>query len=100
MKKLKPGKVVPLSGVSLRYGAPVAGTAYMDLTGEVRIGVLVHAMAPIDPNGGNNATVTIVGDATFTGEGFYDSDGNYVADAAATWTAVECSQALNPTSRP
>jgi len=64
VKKLKAGKVVALNGISLRYGAPVAGTAYMDFTGAVRIGVLVHSMAPFDA-AGNNASVTILGDGTF-----------------------------------
>jgi len=98
VKKLKAGKVVALNGVSLRYSAPVAGTASMDFTGAVRIGVLVHAMAPFDATG-NNASVTILGDASFAGTGFYDSNGDYVADAVATWTSVDCAEALNPTSR-
>ena len=96
VKALKPGKAVALSGVYLRLSAPVAGTAYMDFTGTVRIGVLVHSMAPFDAFG-NNATVTIEGDSAFNGTGFYDSDGNYVADAPAAWTSVDCAEALNPT---
>jgi len=96
VKKLKPGKAYALNGISLRYQAPVAGTAFMDFTGAVRIGVLVHAMAPFDATG-NNATVTILGDATLSGAGFYDSNGDFVADAPATWTAVDCSEALAPT---
>jgi hypothetical protein len=100
VKKLKPLQVVALHGVYLRMSAPVTGTAYVDGTGAVRIGVLAHTMAPFDPGGpsaGNIAMVNILGDAAFNGTGFYDSDGNYVADAAAAWTSVDCSEALNPT---
>jgi hypothetical protein len=100
VKKLKPLQVVALQGVYLRMSAPVTGTAYMDGTGVVRIGVLAHTMAPFDPaapTAGNIAMVNILGDSTFSGTGFYDSDGNYVGDAVATWTSVDCSEALNPT---
>lgn len=97
VKKLKPLRVVPLHGVYLRLGAPVTGTAYMDGAGSVRIGVVGHTMGPFDPFGGNSVLVNILGDATFAGEGFYDSNGDFTPDVAATWTSVECSVALNPT---
>jgi hypothetical protein len=96
VKKLKPGQPVSLEGIYLRSSSPVSGTAYMDFTGAVRIGVLVHSMAPFDP-AGNNFSLNILGDKDFTGTGYYDVDGDYVADAAATWTAVDCAEALNPT---
>jgi hypothetical protein len=97
VKKLKPLRVVPLHGVYLRLGAPVTGTAYMDGTGDVRIGVVGHTMGPFDPFGGNSVLVNILGDASFAGQGYYDSNGDFVPDTEATWTSVECSVALNPT---
>ena len=94
VKKLKAGQAVALSGVYLPDSAPVVGTAYMDFTGAVRIGVLVHSMAPFSSN---SFAVTILGNSEFSGTGNYDADGDYVADQASTWTAVDCAEALNPT---
>ena len=96
VKKLKPGQVVSLEGVYLRLSAPVSGTAYMDFTGAVRIGVLVHSMAPIE-TAGNNFTLALIGDAEFNGTGDYDANGDYSADAPLSWTAVDCAEALSAT---
>ena len=88
--KLKPGKVVPLSGVFQDYNAPVSGTALMTSAGAVNIGLFVHSMAPFD---GNNATVSIAADGDFNGTGKYDTNGDYVSDVGITWINVDCDTA-------
>jgi hypothetical protein len=97
VKKLKPGQAIALSGVFLPNSAPVTGTAYMDFTGAVRIGVFVHSMAPFSNS--NSFAVNILGDTDFAGAGNHDSDGDNVGEGPSTWTALDCAEALNPTSR-
>jgi hypothetical protein len=92
VKKLKPGRSVPLNG---RYtdgveSVPVQGTAIMQADGTIRVGVFVHSMM-LGDFGGSNLTASLTVDARFSGTGQPDADGDYAPDAVAwTWTAIDC----------
>jgi hypothetical protein len=96
VEKLRPGGVVPLTGVRVapfplgRPVAPVTGAAVMETDGTVHIGVLVHTMsASLNPTS-SSFLVSVDGNAEFTGTGTFDGAGNFRPTSSTTWTNVDC----------
>ncbi len=97
VKPLKPGKVIPLTGVwTDGFGShgPVDGTATMLSDGRVRFGVFVYRASISSYSA--NYTAALTGDADFNAIGGYDGDGDYVNGATYTWTNVACDTVALP----
>src|SRR5262249_35942110 len=86
---LRPGKSTALKGYAPEAGsaAPVSGSAVMDSSGAVQIGVFVHSMYLV----GSNMTFEWTGDANFVGSGGVDGNGDYQSDSFRTFSHVDCS---------
>lgn len=92
--RLRPGKAVALKGWSPAAGsaAPVSGSATMDGSGAVQIGVFVHSLYL----SGLNRTFEWTGDANFVGTGGGDSNGDYQSDGQRTFGAIDCKSVVIP----
>jgi hypothetical protein len=96
VQTLRPGRVVPLTGVRVsifpvpRPLAPVHGTAAMGSDGTVHIGVLVHGMPASLSQGGSSTLVSVDADDAFSGTGTFDAAGDFRATNPVTWTSVDC----------
>ena len=90
---LRPGRSINLSGIYLNLidtsiSVPFDGSAMMSSDGKhVRIGIFVHEMgaAPLH----NFTFEWTASDATFAGSGYYDSNGDYLADGPVSFSAPE-----------
>jgi len=97
VQTLRPGRVVPLTGIRLasfpsaRPVAPVHGSAVMDGEGTVHIGVLVHTMSPALNQPSSSFLVSVDANAQFTGSGTFDGAGDFRPTGSLTWTGIDCS---------
>lgn len=88
---LRPGRSVNLSGIYLNtvtsiISVPFEGSAMMSGDGKtVRIGIFVHEMGA--PPLHNFTFEWTAADLTFSGSGFYDSNGDYLADGPVSFLA-------------
>jgi hypothetical protein len=96
VKKLKPGRAVPLSGigiVSATNVVPIHGSAIMDSAGNIELGFTGYGML----DGITNVMIQGDVDADFTGTAQLDADGDFSADAvAATLTTTDCKTVVIP----
>jgi len=98
VKKFKTGRVVPLSGLYVTGGEtfPLHGSAVLRPSGNVELGVLVHAMSG-GTFAGHNLTASMQLNTGLEGTGGLDTDGDYVVNSAVYgWTAVNCSTLTIP----
>lgn len=94
---LRPGRSINLSGiyrntVTTIISVPFDGSAMMSGDGTtVRIGIFVHEMGA--PPLHNFTFEWTASDTTFAGSGFYDSNGDYLADGPVSFAAFpSCKQ--------
>ena len=98
VKKFKTGRVVPLAGVYVTGGEsfPLHGSAVLRASGNVELGVLVHAMSSGTFNG-HNLTASMQLNPGLEGTGGLDTDGDYLVNSAVYGcTAVDCSTLTIP----
>jgi hypothetical protein len=94
VKKLKPGKAVPLVGVFIlgtpAESYPVTGAAVLRAGGNVEVAVDVHAMSA-NVFAGAKFSASMQTFTDFTGTGGKDTDGDLVADVTAYgWVFADC----------
>lgn len=91
----KPGSAALLQGLYVHQGVsfPLSGSAIVRADGSVVFGVTVQAVA----TGADFVySMTMVGDASFSATGYYDTDGDGGIDTSQGWNAVDCKTLIVP----
>jgi hypothetical protein len=95
---LRPGRTVLLSGIYLNLvsaiiSVPFDGSAMMSGDGKtVRVGIFVHEMGA--PPLHNFTFEWTAADATLAGSGYYDSNGDYLADGPVSFGTLPGCQTI------
>jgi hypothetical protein len=96
VKKLKPGRAVPLSGIGIPMGSivvPLHGSAIMDSAGTIELGITAYSMLDDIPNAMMHAMV----DETFTGTIQVDAGGDFMPDGLpAILMGIDCKTVVIP----
>jgi hypothetical protein len=93
---LRPGRVVPLTGIRVapfppaRPVAPVTGAAVMRSDGTIHVGVVVHTMSPSLNQPSSSFLVSVDVNTAFAGTGTLDGTGNFRPTGSITWTSADC----------
>jgi hypothetical protein len=98
VKKLKPGRAVPLQGFYILNGVsgPLTGTAISKSSGQIEALVMASAMS-FNSFTGNLAVFDMVVGDDFSGFGAVDSDGDFQPNLSNyTWSAIDCKTVVLP----
>ena len=94
----RPAGRCPSAGLYIKAGEtfPVHGAGVLRPSGNLEVGVLVHAMSE-GAFVGHNFTASMQVSTTFDGTGALDSDGDYLVNSGLYgWVSVDCSTITIP----